>query len=81
MNALKAILILCCMSIFNLPAAMTEGLTDAEAVNQAGRQRMLSQRITKAYLMIGADIKPALAQRQLDSSIALFEEQHLALLD
>lgn len=81
MKVLKMVLIVCCLSVFNLPAAMAEGLTDAEAVNQAGRQRMLSQRIAKAYLMIGADIKPALAQRQLDSSIALFEEQHLSLLD
>ena len=29
------------------------GISDAEAVNRAGMQRMLSQRIAKTYLMIG----------------------------
>ena len=31
--------------------------TYASAINKAGRQRMLSQRIVKAYAMIGLDIQ------------------------
>lgn len=55
--------------------------TDAEAINKAGRQRMLSQRITKSYIMIGSDIKLSQAKKQLDESMALFEEQFLELQD
>ncbi|WP_300432723.1 type IV pili methyl-accepting chemotaxis transducer N-terminal domain-containing protein [uncultured Thalassolituus sp.] len=57
------------------------GLTDAEAINVSGRQRMLSQRMMKNYLMIGSEVKADEAQRQLDSAVALFEEQFLALRD
>lgn len=49
-------------------------ISDAEAVNRAGMQRMLSQRIAKNYLMIGTDTRVDLAASQLDSSIASLEE-------
>ena len=49
-------------------------ISDAEAVNRAGMQRMLSQRIAKSYLMIGTDTRSDLASEQLDHSIALIEE-------
>ncbi len=51
------------------------GLTDAEAINISGRQRMLSQRMMKSYLMVGAEIKPRQSQQQLDAAIRLFESQ------
>lgn len=51
----------------------------AEAMNLSGMQRMLSQRIAKSYLMLGADIRPDLAEQQLDQSIAKFESNYLAL--
>ncbi len=54
-------------------------MTDAEAVNVSGSQRMLSQRMMKSYLMIGADIRTEVALKQRDKSIALFEER-LAVL-
>ncbi len=50
------------------------GISDAEAVNRAGMQRMLSQRIAKTYLMIGTDTRVDLAASQLDNSIASVEE-------
>lgn len=57
------------------------GMTDAEAINKSGRQRMLSQRMMKSYLMVGADVKVDVAIKQLDASVALFEEQLLELRD
>lgn len=51
----------------------------AEAMNLSGMQRMLSQRIAKTYLMIGAEVRPDRAEQQLDQSIAKFESNYLAL--
>jgi hypothetical protein len=48
-------------------------------MNLSGMQRMLSQRIAKTYLMIGTEVRPDLAQQQLDQSIAKFESNYLAL--
>lgn len=45
------------------------------AINEAGRQRMLSQRIAKAYFQIGQDIEVERSRRILDTSIALFDRQ------
>ncbi|MCY0964135.1 type IV pili methyl-accepting chemotaxis transducer N-terminal domain-containing protein [Parathalassolituus penaei] len=56
-------------------------MTDAEAVNISGAQRMLSQRMMKSYLMIGAEVKADVAQQQLDESIALYEQRLLDLRD
>jgi hypothetical protein len=49
------------------------------AVNVAGRQRMLAQRMTKAYLMLGQGIDPDSARTILKESIRLFEAQLVAL--
>ncbi|MFT4266642.1 MAG: type IV pili methyl-accepting chemotaxis transducer N-terminal domain-containing protein [Xenophilus sp.] len=46
-----------------------------DAINKAGRQRMLSQRASKARLALMQGVEPSAAQRVLDRSIALFERQ------
>jgi hypothetical protein len=46
-----------------------------EAINKAGRQRMLSQRMAKAWLAWGQDIAPERAQKVMTDSLALFERQ------
>ncbi len=54
---------------------IAQEMTDASAINKAGRQRMLSQRMTKDYLMIGAGVKVEAAKKELDDAVSLFEEQ------
>ncbi|MEO4047396.1 type IV pili methyl-accepting chemotaxis transducer N-terminal domain-containing protein [Pseudomonas sp. CAU 1711] len=54
---------------------------DAEAMNLSGMQRMLSQRIAKSYLMIGAEVRSELAIEQLDQSVARFESNYQALAE
>lgn len=46
----------------------------SESINQAGLQRMLSQRMAKNYILISQDIGTQAATNELDESAALFEE-------
>lgn len=55
--------------------ALAADTSHAAAVNEAGRQRMLTQRIVKAYCQIGLDIAPDESRRQIETSAALFERQ------
>jgi hypothetical protein len=50
-----------------------------DAINKAGRQRMLSQRISKAYLALVHKIEVGSAQQIMDRSIALFDRQLVEL--
>lgn len=50
-----------------------------EAINKAGRQRMLSQRMAKAYLQIGQAIETERSKKILDTSISLFDRQLVEL--
>jgi nitrate/nitrite-specific signal transduction histidine kinase len=50
-----------------------------DAINKAGRQRMLSQRMGKAWLGLGQGIQPDSARRVLDLSMALFDRQLVEL--
>ena len=49
------------------------------AINKAGRQRMLSQRMAKAYLQVGQDIETERSKKILDGSISLFDRQLVEL--
>ena len=64
--------------VFGLSAQQAE---NAAAINKAGRQRMLSQRMMKDYLMIGSGVKVEAAKKELDASVASFEETFLELQD
>nr|WP_298164174.1 type IV pili methyl-accepting chemotaxis transducer N-terminal domain-containing protein [uncultured Pseudomonas sp.] len=65
------------LSLLSFPSSAA--INAAEAMNLSGMQRMLSQRIAKTYLMIGAEVRPEQAEEQLDQSIAKFESNYLAL--
>ena len=56
-----------------LAMAQVNGLGDA--INKAGRLRMLSQRMGKAWLGLGQGIQADTARRVLDQSMALFDRQ------
>lgn len=49
--------------------------TLSSAINKAGRQRMLTQRMVKAYSMVGIGVQAETAQQQLDGAIKLFDTQ------
>lgn len=54
--------------------------TDAQAIDLAGQQRMLSQRIVKSWVQIGLNVEPAMSKRQLDDAVRRFE-QNLRVLE
>lgn len=58
-----------------LPAAAENHADFGAAIDQAGRQRMLTQRIVKAYAQIGLDADAPRAKQQLEASLERFETQ------
>ena len=50
-----------------------------DAINKAGRQRMLSQRMGKAWLALVHGVEKTAAQQVLDKSLALFDRQLVEL--
>ncbi len=56
-------------------AALAGSLSLSEAINKAGRQRMLTQRVVKYYCLAGLDIDARDARAELYAAIELFEAQ------
>lgn len=71
------------MLVFFLAACGNDALAQISdinaAINKAGRQRMLSQRMAKAYFQIGQKIDVERSQKVLDQSIAAFDRQLVEL--
>lgn len=62
--------------VMSMPVhAKAESLNIAAAINKAGRQRMLSQRIAKAHAQLVLGIYSDKARVLLNNSVALFESQ------
>ncbi len=55
-------------------------ITVASAINKAGKQRMLCQRIAKDYLAIGSDVKAEEAMKELDEASSTFNENYNDLM-
>ncbi len=62
-----------------LPLAQAQVLDLSDAINKAGRQRMLSQRMGKAWLALLQNVEKTSAQVVLDKSMALFDRQLVEL--
>ena len=60
--------------LLTLPVA-AEITSISSAINKAGRQRMLTQRMVKSYSMIGISVQYVAANEQLSKAIDLFELQ------
>jgi nitrate/nitrite-specific signal transduction histidine kinase len=61
--------------VWAMPAVYAVDLTYAKAIDKAGRQRMLTQRIVKSYVQIGLGASVSLSTQQLQESVYLFETQ------
>jgi len=72
------LILLSVLLLFCIPA-QAEITSLNSAINKAGRQRMLSQRILKTYSMIGLDVNPLTARDQMEKAINLFESQLVEL--
>ncbi len=56
-------------------AAAAADLSLVEAINMAGRQRMLTQRIVRSYCQVGLQVMPEESAVQLEQAALLFERQ------
>lgn len=56
-----------------LPAAPSLAAPPLAAINVAGEQRMLSQRVVKSFAQLGMNIQPLAAKAQLDEALYQFD--------
>lgn len=75
---MKSLLRLWLVLAFALAAHWAQA-ADAAAINLAGQQRMLSQRIVKSWCQIGLNVLPAVSKAQLDDAVRTFESNLQAL--
>lgn len=78
MKSLLGVLLGCALLLTGAPVLAQ--ISDVNsAINKAGRQRMLSQRMAKAYFQIGQQIEVDRSRKVLDSSVAVFDRQLVEL--
>jgi len=56
-------------------ATLISYLSDGTAINKAGRQRMLSERVVKAYIQLSMEVDMQKAQQQFTEAQRLFNQQ------
>jgi len=66
-------LLLCAVLLSGGVAAAT--IDEVQMIDSAGRQRMLTQRIVKAYCQVGLQVTPGVSHAQLVDAIDRFESQ------
>ncbi len=74
---IAALLIVLITMAFSPPTQAAENMS--ELVNRSGMQRMLSQRIAKAYFYLGNDVSAKETQLQLKMAIERFKKNHAVL--
>ena len=75
-SAITAFSLLTALLIAGFPTvASAEIETVAEAINKSGRQRMLTQRIVRAYSQIGLNVKKSDSEKMLADAVKLFDKQ------
>ncbi len=75
-SLLKTLLIFATILCFQAPTFANETiLSDGAAINIAGRQRMLSERMVKAYIQLSIDVDVQKAEMQLAAAQKLFKQQ------
>lgn len=60
-------------------AAIPQVVDLNDAINKAGRQRMLSQRLVKTYMALGQKVEASAAENVLNTSMAVFDRQLVEL--
>lgn len=78
MKTILGILFACVFGMFGSEAFAQISDINA-AINKAGRQRMLSQRMAKAYFQIGQQIDVDRSKKLLESSVSAFDRQLVEL--
>ncbi|MDE2440420.1 MAG: type IV pili methyl-accepting chemotaxis transducer N-terminal domain-containing protein, partial [Betaproteobacteria bacterium] len=78
---MKTILSVCLVFFLGLISECAQAqISDINAaINKAGRQRMLSQRMAKAYFQVGQEVDVERSKKLLDSSVAAFDRQLVEL--
>lgn len=69
------LMLACTLPLLSAPAAQAQVADQSDAVNKAGRLRMLSQRMAKAWLALGQQVETVRADKVLAESMALFDRQ------
>lgn len=75
MRAIARVAVIFVLGLAWLPYAQAEDITLSSAINKAGRQRMLTQRMVKAYCQIGLNVRRDEARQQLDAAMRSFDAQ------
>lgn len=75
---MAAVLLTSC-ALMAAPVLSAPGYSLAEAIDDAGRQRMLTQRILKSYTQLGLGLNVNQAQSDLLAGVSLFEKQYQQL--
>jgi hypothetical protein len=73
----RALLFLSLLALSNLAAAQISDINSA--INKAGRERMLSQRVAKLYLQIGQGIDVERSKMAMSASVSQFDRQLVEL--
>ena len=74
MKILHQIILLTCL--FSATLLSSQILTYGEAINKAGKQRMLTMKMAKNYLSIGAGVRTDEAAKELEEASTLFNENY-----